>query len=81
LVLFPSSYLRGVTWIKLEPGVEPPFQSIYHLSPAELNEVKRQLTELLEAGFIQPSKSPFGAPIILSLSQAASYVCAWITGL
>jgi hypothetical protein len=50
--------------IKLEPGVEPPFQSIYHLSPAELNEVKRQLTELLEAGFIQPSKSPYGAPII-----------------
>jgi hypothetical protein len=50
--------------IKLEPGAKPPFLPIYHLSPRELEEVKEQLTMLIEAGFIQPSKSPFGAPII-----------------
>jgi hypothetical protein len=50
--------------IELEPGAKPPFLPIYHLSPRELEEVKEQLTMLLEAGFIQPSKSPFGAPII-----------------
>lgn len=50
--------------IELEPGAKPPYLPIYHLSPKELEEVKAQLTDLLEKGFIQPSKSPFGAPII-----------------
>jgi transposase InsO family protein len=34
------------------------------MSPLELEEVKRQLTELIDMGFIQPSKSPYGAPIL-----------------
>jgi hypothetical protein len=50
--------------IELEPGAKVPFSPIYHMSPRELEEVKTQLTHLLEMGFIQPSKSPFGAPII-----------------
>ena len=50
--------------IDLEPGAKPPYLPIYHLSPKELEEVQRQITDLLEKGFIQPSKSPFGAPII-----------------
>jgi len=50
--------------IELEQGSKPSFQPIYHLSPRELEEVKEQLTMLIEAGFIQPSKSPYGAPII-----------------
>jgi hypothetical protein len=50
--------------IELEPGAKPPFLPIYQLSVKELEEVKKQLTMLLESGFIQPSKSPFGAPII-----------------
>lgn len=50
--------------IELEAGSQPPFLPIYHLSPRELEEVKEQLTMLLESGFIQPSKSPYGAPII-----------------
>ena len=50
--------------IELEPGSKPPFQSIYHQSPAELKEVEKQLRELIDAGHIRPSKSPFGAPIL-----------------
>lgn len=50
--------------IELEPGAKPPFLPIYHLSPRELEEVKQQLAMLIEAGLIQPSKSPYGAPII-----------------
>ena len=50
--------------ILLEPGAKPPFLPIYHLSPRELEEVKAQLTHLIESGYIQPSKSPYGAPII-----------------
>lgn len=50
--------------IELEPGAKAPFAPIYHMSPRELEEVKEQLTHLLEMGFIQPSQSPFGAPVI-----------------
>jgi hypothetical protein len=56
---------RGVEHeIELEPGAKPPYLRIYHMSPLELEEVKRQLTELIDMGFIQPSKSPYGAPIL-----------------
>lgn len=50
--------------IELVEGAQPPYLPTYRLSPRELEEVKRQLTELLEMDYIQPSKSPFGAPIL-----------------
>lgn len=50
--------------IDLEPGAKPPFLPTYHMSPRELEELKKQLTELIDKGFIQPSKSPYGAPIL-----------------
>ena len=53
--------------IDLEPGVEPVSRPVYKLSPAELDELKAQLTLLLEKGLIRPSKSPWGAPVLLSL--------------
>ena len=46
------------------PGVSPVAQAMYRLSYEELAELKKQLTDLLEKGFIQPSKSPYGAPIL-----------------
>jgi hypothetical protein len=50
--------------IELEPGHTPPSKPTYRLSFAEQTELKKQLLDLLEKGFIQPSKSPFGAPIL-----------------
>ena len=50
--------------IELLPGTRPPSRPTYHMSAAELTELKKQLDELIAAGFIQPSKSPFGAPIL-----------------
>ena len=41
-----------------------PFKHPYRLSPKELEEAKRQIADLLAKGFIQPSQSPFGAPIL-----------------
>ena len=41
-----------------------PFKHPYRLSPLELAEAKKQIAELLAKGFIQPSQSPFGAPIL-----------------
>ena len=49
--------------INLECDV-PPKERTYRMSPAELREVQAQLTELLAKGWIRPSKSPYGAPIL-----------------
>ena len=50
--------------IKLIPGAQPIARSPYKLSPFEALELKNQLSQLLEQGLIQPSVSPWGAPII-----------------
>jgi hypothetical protein len=44
--------------------VRSPATRIYPLSEAQLAELRAQLHELLERGFIRPSTSPFGAPIL-----------------
>jgi hypothetical protein len=50
--------------IELHAGKTPPSRPLYRMSPTELLELKAQLQELIRCGFIQPSKSPFGAPIL-----------------
>jgi hypothetical protein len=50
--------------IELTQTSPPTLRSVYRMSPAEMDEMKRQLDELSAAGFIQPSKSPFGAPVL-----------------
>ena len=50
--------------IPLVDNAEPPFIPIYRLSPLELKEVEKQVAELLEKGLIQPSSSPYSAPIL-----------------
>ena len=48
-------------YIDLNPGTRPIFQTLYCMSPLEL---KVQLQDLLEKGFIRPSISPWGAPVL-----------------
>ncbi|XP_077248532.1 uncharacterized protein LOC143888109 [Tasmannia lanceolata] len=50
--------------IDLVPGTEPISKTPYRMAPAELKELKEQLSELLEKGFIRPSSSPWGAPVL-----------------
>jgi hypothetical protein len=50
--------------IELVPGSSPQSRPTIRLSATELAELKKQLVELEAAGFIRPSKSPFGAPIL-----------------
>ena len=50
--------------IDLIPGAIPPSRPVYRMSPAELDELKKQLDDLTEKGFIRPSKSPFGSPVL-----------------
>jgi len=50
--------------IELTQSTPPNPRPLFRMSPSELDELKKQLDELLAAGFIQPSKSPFGAPVL-----------------
>ncbi|KAH0682648.1 hypothetical protein KY289_020400 [Solanum tuberosum] len=50
--------------IDLEPGTRPISIPPYRMAPAELRELKAQIQELLDKGFIRPSASPWGAPIL-----------------
>ncbi|GJW93470.1 retrotransposon protein, putative, ty3-gypsy subclass [Tanacetum coccineum] len=45
-------------------GAEPISKAPYRMAPIELKELKDQLQELLERGFIRPSVSPWGAPVL-----------------
>jgi hypothetical protein len=50
--------------IEIIPGSPPPSRPTYRMSEVELAEVKKQLAGLTQLGFIRPSKSPYGAPIL-----------------
>ena len=50
--------------IELVPGTEPISKAPYRMAPTELKELKTQLQELLDLGFIRPSHSPWGAPVL-----------------
>ena len=50
--------------IELEEGTQPPFGPIYKLSESELTALREYLEENLKKGFIRPSNSPAGAPIL-----------------
>ncbi|XP_073035270.1 uncharacterized protein [Primulina eburnea] len=48
--------------IELSPGTAPISKTPYRMAPTEMKELKNQLQELLDKGFIRPSSSPWGAP-------------------
>lgn len=50
--------------IPLEPGATPPNRPYFRYSPREREEMQRQIESLLTKGLIQPSTSPFGAPVL-----------------
>ena len=50
--------------INVVPGATPTSITRYRMAPLELKELKLQLQELLEKGFIRPSVSPWGAPVL-----------------
>jgi hypothetical protein len=50
--------------IELQPRTTPISKRPYRIPPAELAELKKQLQELLDKGFIRPSTSPWGCPAL-----------------
>ena len=61
--------------IDLIPGTEPISTPPYRMAPAELRELKAQLEELLSKGFIRPSISPWGAPVLFVKKKDGSCGC------
>ena len=50
--------------IELQPGTAPIPRRPYRMTPSELAELKIQLQELQDKGFIRPSTSPWGCPAL-----------------
>ncbi|XP_070057133.1 uncharacterized protein [Nicotiana tomentosiformis] len=50
--------------IDLVPGTQPISIPPYHMASVEMKELKEQLRKLLDKGFIRPSVSPWGAPVL-----------------
>ena len=50
--------------IEILPGTSPISKAPYRMAPTELKELKIQLQEFLDKGFIRPSVSPWGAPVL-----------------
>ncbi|RVW63082.1 Transposon Ty3-I Gag-Pol polyprotein [Vitis vinifera] len=58
--------------IELESGAKPPAMGPYRMAQPELEELRRQLKELLDAGFIQPSKAPYGVSVLFQKKHDGS---------
>jgi hypothetical protein len=50
--------------IELVPGTAPIAQRPYRMNPLELEELKKQLPDMLSKGLIRPSASPWGSPVL-----------------
>ncbi|GJY70316.1 putative reverse transcriptase domain-containing protein [Tanacetum coccineum] len=60
-------------WIELIPRATTVAKSPYQLAPSELEELSEQLKELQDKGFIRPSSSPWGAPILFVKKKDGSF--------
>nr|GEX26970.1 putative reverse transcriptase domain-containing protein [Tanacetum cinerariifolium] len=59
--------------IDLIPGAAPVARAPYRLAPSEMKELLEQLHELSEKGFIRPSSSPWGAPVLFFKKKDGSF--------
>lgn len=55
------------------PGASPPCKAPYRLSPEENRELQRQLTKLLDLGYIRPSNSPYCSPCLFIKKKTGDY--------
>ena len=53
-------------YVELHPGTSPIYMTPHRMAPVKLQELKVQIQELLDKGFIRPRTSPWGTPILFS---------------
>ncbi|GJU16186.1 putative reverse transcriptase domain-containing protein [Tanacetum coccineum] len=59
--------------IDLIPKAAPVARALYRLAPSEMQELSYQLQELADQGFIRPSTSPWGAPVLFVKKKDGSF--------
>nr|GEY62819.1 hypothetical protein [Tanacetum cinerariifolium] len=59
--------------IELVPRAAPVARAPYRLAPSEMKELAKQLQELSHKGFIRPSSSPWGAPVLFVKKKDGSF--------
>nr|GFB96884.1 putative reverse transcriptase domain-containing protein [Tanacetum cinerariifolium] len=59
--------------IDLVPGAAPVARAPYRLAPSEMKELAEQLKDLYDKGFIRPSSSPWGAPVLFVKKKDGSF--------
>nr|GEW75115.1 putative reverse transcriptase domain-containing protein [Tanacetum cinerariifolium] len=59
--------------IDLIPGATHVARAPYRLAPSEMQELSNQLQELTDRGFIRPSTSPWGAPVLFVKKKDGSF--------
>ncbi|GJU71632.1 putative reverse transcriptase domain-containing protein [Tanacetum coccineum] len=59
--------------INLVPGAAPVARTPYQLAPTKMQELSSQLQELFDKGFIRPSSSPWGAPVLFVKKKDGSF--------
>nr|GFA52575.1 reverse transcriptase domain-containing protein [Tanacetum cinerariifolium] len=59
--------------IDLVPGAAPVARAPYRLAPSEMKELAEQLKDLSDKGFIRPSTSPWGAPVLFVKKKDRSF--------
>jgi hypothetical protein len=68
--------------IELLPGTAPISKRPYRMDVKDLVELKKQIEELLEKGFIRPSSSPWGAPVLfVSKKDGSRRMCVYYRSL
>nr|GEX24850.1 putative reverse transcriptase domain-containing protein [Tanacetum cinerariifolium] len=59
--------------IDLVPGAAPVARAPYRLAPSEMKELSEQLKGIANKGFIRPSSSPWGAPVLFFKKKDGSF--------
>nr|GEX33901.1 putative reverse transcriptase domain, ribonuclease H-like domain, retroviral aspartyl protease [Tanacetum cinerariifolium] len=66
--------LKGVEFqINWVPGAAPVARAPYRLAPSGMKDLLEQLKELFDKGFIRPSSSPWGAPVLFLKKKDGSF--------
>lgn len=63
--------------IDLIEGAQPVWQALRHMSDEELEEIRTQIADLLEKGWIQHSKSPWGASVVFAKKKDGGIRLCW----
>ena len=61
--------------IELHPRTSPISMTSHRMASVELQELKVQIQELLDRGFIRPSTSPWGAPVLFAKKKDKTLRC------